>query len=95
MNTRVNSLIIMWMVILGLLLSMAVDIGAQHKDKPRPEAWKEDAGEAYTLDFDGKGNGITESNFIGKLFGKTKEGKLLFGYVRLPDLEKGDNKLGV
>ncbi len=27
------------MVIVTLLLGMAVDVGAQHKDKPRPEAW--------------------------------------------------------
>ena len=28
-------------VIAALLFGMAVDVGAQHKDKPRPEAWKD------------------------------------------------------
>ncbi|GAH87449.1 unnamed protein product [marine sediment metagenome] len=29
------------MVIASLLLGMAVDVSAQHQDKPRPEAWKD------------------------------------------------------
>ncbi len=41
MNTIVDSARIMWMVIVGLLLGISVEIGAQHKDKPRPEAWKD------------------------------------------------------
>ena len=35
------------------------------------------------LIFDTKACGFTDSNFTGKLLGKTNEGKLLFGYARL------------
>ena len=41
-------------------------------------------GEDLILIFNGRGNGITEENFTGKLLGKTSEGTLLFGYARLP-----------
>lgn len=34
--------------------------------------------------FQGTGNGFTDDNFVGKLLGKTNEGKLFFGYARLP-----------
>lgn len=34
--------------------------------------------------FSGKGNGFADHNFAGKLLGRTSEGKLLFGYCRLP-----------
>lgn len=34
--------------------------------------------------FDGKGNGITPDEFAPKLLGRTTEGKVLYGYVRLP-----------
>jgi len=44
----------------------------------------EKAGKDLILVFDGKGNGITDGNFAGKLLGKTNEGKLLLGYARLP-----------
>lgn len=37
--------------------------------------------------FDGKGNGITEDNFAGKLLGKTNQGKLLIGYSKLPGIQ--------
>ena len=37
--------------------------------------------------FDGTGHGITDNNFAAKLLGKTRAGKLLFGYARLPWLE--------
>ncbi|WP_157373900.1 glycoside hydrolase family protein [Arenibacter certesii] len=37
--------------------------------------------------FSGEGNGITEGNFVGKLLGKTNNGKLLFGYARLPGVD--------
>jgi alpha-L-fucosidase len=37
--------------------------------------------------FDGTGNGITEDEFAPKLIGKTKKGKLIFGYTRLPWVE--------
>lgn len=36
-----NNLRIGLTLILALLLSMVVDVGALHKDKPRPEAWKD------------------------------------------------------
>ena len=34
--------------------------------------------------FSGKGNGFADHNFAGKLLGRTSDGKLLFGYCRLP-----------
>lgn len=37
--------------------------------------------------FDGSGNGLTDDNFAAKLIGKTSEGKLLFGYSRLPGVD--------
>lgn len=37
--------------------------------------------------FNGKGNGLTSDNFVGKLLGKTTTGKPLFGFARLPWLE--------
>jgi len=45
----------------------------------------EKTGKDLILVFDGKGNGITDGNFAGKLLGKTNEGKLLLGYTRLPE----------
>ena len=42
-------------------------------------------GRDLILFFDGKETGISESNFAGKLLGKTSEGKLLFAYASLPD----------
>lgn len=36
--------------------------------------------------FFGKGNGIKQDNFVGKLIGKTVEGKLFYGYARLPQV---------
>ncbi|MEZ4968551.1 MAG: glycoside hydrolase family protein [Flavobacteriaceae bacterium] len=36
--------------------------------------------------FFGKGNGIKQDNFVGKLMGKTVEGKLFYGYARLPQV---------
>ncbi|MGB0258523.1 MAG: hypothetical protein ACPGES_07730, partial [Coraliomargarita sp.] len=45
----------------------------------------EPAGKDLILVFDGKGNSIRDNNFAGKLLGKTKEGKLLLGYTRLPE----------
>lgn len=34
--------------------------------------------------FNGQGNGITDNEFAPKLIGRTKSGKLLFGYAKLP-----------
>jgi hypothetical protein len=44
----------------------------------------ENAGADLIVYFNGTGNGITEDEFAPKLIGKTKAGKLLYGYVRLP-----------
>ncbi len=44
----------------------------------------ERSGDDLIVTFDGTGNGITENNFAAKLLGKTRRGKLLFGYARLP-----------
>ncbi|KAA6334818.1 hypothetical protein EZS27_016898 [termite gut metagenome] len=37
--------------------------------------------------FDAAGNGITEDEFAPKLIGKTPQGKLLYGYARLPYIQ--------
>jgi hypothetical protein len=37
--------------------------------------------------FVGKGNGLTDDNFAAKLLGKTKNGKLLIGYAKLPGFD--------
>ena len=42
-------------------------------------------GKDLILIFNAKASGFTDSNFAGKLLGKTNEGKLLFGYSRLPE----------
>jgi len=44
----------------------------------------EKAGRDAVITFNGKGNGITADNFAAKLLGKDQQGKLLFGYSRLP-----------
>ena len=44
----------------------------------------ERSGRDLVVTFDGAGNGLTEDNFAAKLVGKTRRGKLLFGYARLP-----------
>lgn len=41
-------------------------------------------GKDLILIFDGKGNGLTPSNFVGKLIGKTLKGDLIIGYSKLP-----------
>lgn len=46
----------------------------------------EKLGDDLIISFDGKGNGITDENFVAKLLGKTKKGKLLFAYARLPEV---------
>ena len=47
---------------------------------------RKDGGDLILI-FEGKGNGFTPDNFAGKLLGKTTEGKLLFGYARLPGVD--------
>jgi hypothetical protein len=44
----------------------------------------EQSGDNLIVTFDGDGNGIDEDNFAAKLLGKTRRGKLLFGFARLP-----------
>ena len=44
----------------------------------------ETAGDDLIVTFDGAGHGLTEDNFAAKLLGRTRDGKLLFGYARLP-----------
>jgi len=44
----------------------------------------EASGKDLIVTFDGTGNGITADNFAAKLLGRTSDGKLLFGYARLP-----------
>lgn len=38
------------------------------------------------ITFNGHENGLTDDNFVAKLLGKTANGKLLFGYARLPGI---------
>lgn len=47
-------------------------------------------GQDLVLVFEGKGNGLSESNFTARLLGQDKEGKLLFGYARLPWVDYPD-----
>ncbi len=44
----------------------------------------ENDGKDLVVIFDGKGNGITADEFAPKLIGKYKNGKMLYGYARLP-----------
>jgi len=44
----------------------------------------QESGRDMILTFEGRGNGFTEENFAAKLLGRDPEGKLLFGYARLP-----------
>ncbi|WP_167618391.1 glycoside hydrolase family protein [Maribellus sediminis] len=44
-------------------------------------------GKNAILTFYGEGNGIDDDNFAAKLLGKDKNGKLLFGYSRLPGVQ--------
>ncbi|MEG1008169.1 MAG: hypothetical protein RSO15_18090, partial [Bacteroides sp.] len=45
------------------------------------------AGNDLILIFDATGHGITEEEFAPKLIGKRKDGRLLYGYTRLPWLD--------
>lgn len=44
-------------------------------------------GKDLVVTFDAAGHGITEENFAAKMLGKTRGGKLLFGYSRLPGVD--------
>lgn len=44
----------------------------------------ENDGKDLVVTFNGKGNGITAEEFAPKLIGKYKNGKMLYGYARLP-----------
>ncbi|WP_044264798.1 glycoside hydrolase family protein [Bacteroides timonensis] len=44
----------------------------------------ENAGKDLIVTFNGKGNGITKDEFAPKLIGKYKDGRMLYGYARLP-----------
>ncbi len=44
-------------------------------------------GKDLVVTFDAAGHGITEENFAVKMLGKTRGGKLLFGYSRLPEVD--------
>jgi len=54
---------------------------------------KEKVGSDLILTFNGAENGLTDINFTGKLFGKTRKGELLFGYARLPWLDYNQQAL--
>lgn len=41
-------------------------------------------GKDILITFSGKGNGITNKNFVAKILGKSKRGTLLFAYAKLP-----------
>ena len=43
-------------------------------------------GKNLVLIFDAKGNGLTDNNFVAKLIGRKIDGKLLFGYAKLPSI---------
>jgi len=47
----------------------------------------EKSGTDLVVTFDAAGNGVTDDNFAAKLIGKTTDGKLLFGYSRLPGVD--------
>ncbi len=44
----------------------------------------ENEGKDLIVTFDARGNGITEEEFAPKLIGRYKNGKMLYGYARLP-----------
>lgn len=47
----------------------------------------ENSGKDLIVIFDGEGNGITEDEFAPKLIGKYKNGRVLYGYARLPYID--------
>ena len=50
----------------------------------------QESGSDLILIFEGKGNGLDTGNFTARLLGKDREGKLLFGYARLPWVDYPD-----
>jgi len=46
----------------------------------------ENEGKDLIVTFEGKGNGIREDEFAPKLIGRYKNGNMLYGYARLPDV---------
>ncbi len=46
----------------------------------------ENVGKDLIVTFKGAGNGLNEDDFAAKLVGRTRDGKLLFGFARLPGL---------
>ena len=47
----------------------------------------ENAGKDLIVTFNGKGYGITKDEFAPKLIGKYKDGRMLYGYARLPYID--------
>ena len=47
----------------------------------------ENAGKDLIVTFNGEGNGITKDEFAPKLIGKYKDGRMLYGYARLPYID--------
>ena len=47
----------------------------------------ENEGKDLIVTFNGKGNGITKDEFAPKLIGKYKDGRMLYGYARLPYID--------
>lgn len=47
----------------------------------------ENAGKDLIVTFNGKRNGITKDEFAPKLIGKYKDGRMLYGYARLPYID--------
>jgi len=50
----------------------------------------QESGQDMILIFEGKGNGLSKDNFTAKLLGEDADGKLLFGYARLPWVDYPD-----
>ena len=53
----------------------------------------EKAGADLIVTFDAAGSGITDAEFAPKLIGKTPQGKLLYGYARLPYIPRFESML--
>lgn len=53
----------------------------------------ENDGNDLIITFNASGNGITENEFAFKLLGKSKQGKIIYGYVRLPGVDYMESML--